>query len=114
MEDYSFLSDSDLIALKGGNYSSLSNEGLLGLKSRSAQPTATIGEMRRREEQGMVSALPPEQVQTQVNEYAGQLQEAVDQSNKIASATAAARAGTCLRLQPSGCWRSGLARPRPR
>ena len=60
MEDYSFLSDSDLLALKGGNYSSLSNEGLLGLKSRSTPPTPTIAEMRRREEQGLVGALPPD------------------------------------------------------
>lgn len=93
MPDYSLISDSDLIALKKGDYSSISTEGLLELKRQSTPPTPTIGEMRRREEQGMVSALPPEQVQTQVNEYAGQLQEAVDQSNKIASATAAARAG---------------------
>lgn len=62
-------------------------------KSLPAAPTPTIAEMRRREEQGMVSALPAEQVQTQVNEYAGQLQQAVDESNKIAAATAAARAG---------------------
>jgi HAMP domain-containing protein len=93
MPDYSLISDSDLIALKKGDYSSISTEGLLELKRQSTPPTPTIGEMRRREEQGMVSVLPPEQVQTQVNEYAGQLQEAVDQSNKIASATAAARAG---------------------
>jgi hypothetical protein len=51
-----------------------------------SQGPATIGEMRRREEQGQVAALPPEQVQSQ-------LQEAVDQSNKIGYATAAARAG---------------------
>lgn len=58
-------------------------------KSVNQQPTAspaTTGEMRRREEQGMVAALPPEQVQSQ-------LQEAVDQSSKIAYTTAAARAG---------------------
>jgi hypothetical protein len=49
------------------------------------QPSApaTIADMRRREEQGMVAALPPEQVQSQEKEYFGQLQEAVDQSNKI-------------------------------
>jgi hypothetical protein len=38
----------------------------------SAQPSgpATIAEMRRREEQGMVSALPPEQVQAAVGSTA--------------------------------------------
>ena len=93
MPDYSSLSDSDLLALKNKDYSSISNDGLLELKRQSTPPTPTIAEMRRREEQGMVAALPPEEVQSQVNEYAGQLQQAVDQSNKIAAATAAARAG---------------------
>ena len=41
--------------------------------SNAAPPTPTIADMRRREEQGQVAALPPEQVQSQ-------LQEAVDQS----------------------------------
>ena len=82
MEDYSFLSDSDLLALKGGNYSSLSNEGLLGLKSRSTPPTPTIGEMRRREEQGMISALPPEQVQAAIGST-DQLNQAVDDAGKV-------------------------------
>jgi len=82
MEDYSFLSDSDLLALKGGNYSSLSNEGLLGLKSRSTPPTPTIGEMRRREEQGMVSALPPEQVQAAIGST-DQLSQAVQDSKNV-------------------------------
>jgi len=86
MPDYSLISDSDLIALKKGDYSSISTEGLLELKRQSAPPTPTIADMRRREEQGMVAALPPEQVQSQ-------LQEAVDQSNKIGYATAAARSG---------------------
>ena len=76
MPDYSLISDSDLISLKKGDYSSISTEGLLELKRQSAPPTPTIGEMRRREEQGMVAALPPEQVQSQ-------LQEAVDQSKEI-------------------------------
>ena len=76
MPDYSLISDSDLISLKKGDYSSISTEGLLELKRQSAPPTPTIGDMRRREEQGMVAALPPEQVQSQ-------LQEAVDQSKEI-------------------------------
>ena len=51
MPDYSLISDSDLISLKKGDYSSISTEGLLELKRQSAPPTPTIGEMRRREEQ---------------------------------------------------------------
>ena len=48
----------------------------ISAQPKPSQGPATIADMRRREEQGMVAALPPEQVQSQ-------LQEAVDQSNKI-------------------------------
>ena len=52
----------------------------------SAQPQtqgpATIAEMRRREEQGMVSALPPEQVQAAIGSTA-QLNQAVDDAGKV-------------------------------
>ena len=50
----------------------------------SAQPSgpATIGEMRRREEQGLVGALPPEQVQARVGSPE-QLEEAVQDSKNV-------------------------------
>ena len=98
MEDYSFLSDSDLIALKGGNYSSLSNEGLLGLKSRSAQPTATIGEMRRREEQGQVAALP--EAQAAVVGSTAQLNQAVKQSATVGEMRRREEQGLVSALNP--------------
>lgn len=50
----------------------------------SAQPSgpATIAEMRRREEQGMVAALPPEQVQAAVGSTA-QLNQAVQDASNV-------------------------------
>lgn len=47
-----------------------------------SQGSATIAEMRRREEQGMVSALPPEQVQARVGSPE-QLEEAVQDSKNV-------------------------------
>jgi len=47
-----------------------------------SQGPATIGEMRRREEQGMVSALPPEQVQAAIGST-DQLNQAVDDAGKV-------------------------------
>ena len=46
------------------------------------QGPATIAEMRRREEQGMVSALPPEQVQAAIGSTA-QLNQAVKDAGKV-------------------------------
>ena len=43
---------------------------------------ATIAEMRRREEQGMVSALPPEQVQAAIGST-DQLNQAVKDAGKV-------------------------------
>lgn len=48
----------------------------------SPQPPATIAEMRRREEQGQVAALSPEQVQARVGSPE-QLQEAVQDASKV-------------------------------
>lgn len=48
---------------------------------RAAAP-ATIGEMRRREEQGMVAALPPEQVQAAIGST-DQLNQAVKDAGKV-------------------------------
>lgn len=48
----------------------------------SPQPPATIAEMRRREEQGMVAALSPEQVQARVGSPE-QLQEAVQDASRV-------------------------------
>jgi hypothetical protein len=50
--------------------------------SSEQQQPATIAEMRRREEQGMVSALPPEQVQARVGSPE-QLEEAVQDSKNV-------------------------------
>ena len=47
-----------------------------------SQGPATIAEMRRREEQGMVSALPPEQVQAAIGSTV-QLNQAVDDAGKV-------------------------------
>ena len=53
----------------------------LGGQQQPAAP-ATIAEMRRREEQGMVSALPPEQVQAAIGST-DQLNQAVNDSKNI-------------------------------
>ncbi len=60
----------------------LDYEAAQGVSAPAAQPPATIAEMRRREEQGMVSALPPEQVQAAIGST-DQLNQAVNDSKNI-------------------------------
>lgn len=83
MPDYSSLSDSDLMSLQKGDYSSLSNDGLLSLKRQSApaQPSAPIGEMRRREGEGEIAAAEKNVFGTMpIDPY---LRKAVDESRTL-------------------------------
>jgi hypothetical protein len=74
---------------------------------RAAAP-ATIAEMRRREEQGMVAALPPEQVQAAVGSTA-QLNQAVQDSGKVGQQEGGFMAGLRETFRGLGSGGAGLA-----
>ena len=73
-----------------------------------AQGPATIGEMRRREEQGMVSALPPEQVQAAIGSTA-QLNQAVQDAGDVGQQQGGFMSGLRETFRGLGSAGSGVA-----